>query len=347
VSPALLMRWAQRYSAALLGLALLAALVAAASGGAWQPRWVAGPWTWAALLLGTVGWVLQGLQRVFVLCRGSDVQFAWLSVAPSLTLLVAVLGLMAAGRSDFEFALAASGVACALLGAWHMSGLRCRADWQPGQPPSLHSLLGGGLHAFAQTLVLALQPWASLQLLRWQGALPGEIGHFVFAAYVYQLFALPVSFVAPLLFARISKAAGEGRGLFVGRRLWPVLGLTGVAAVLAALLLPPLLQALWGGSYAAAGWACAWMALCGPALLLNRLGVTVLLGRGRFRAATVHALGRAVLLPLVLGACAAWGGAGRVSAAAFGWWLVELMCALVLWGLWRRGPAGPDEVKGS
>jgi len=344
VRPATLLRWAQRYVVALGALALALTLLAEATGGVWMPGWLASPWMWCALLVGSVGWVLQGLLRVFVLCRGSGIQFAWVSVMPALTLAVAVCAAVVAGRSDFELALLASGVASALLAWWQLGAVVRRADWQAGGSHQWRPLLVGGLHAFAQTLVLALQPWVSLHLIAWQGARPAEVGHFVFATYVYQIFALPVSFVAPLLFARISRAAGQGQAYSIGARLWPALASTTAGALFAAAVLPLAVPALLGPAYAPSTWACVWMALCGPALVLNRLGVSVLLGRGRFRAATAHALWRAMALPLTMLLCWAVQWADTVTTAAFAWLLVEASCAGVLWLLWNGTSALPRGV---
>jgi O-antigen/teichoic acid export membrane protein len=341
VRPAMLLRWAQRYVVALLALALASTLLAEATGGAWMPSWLASPWMWCALLVGSVGWVLQGMLRVFVLCRGSSIQFAWVSVMPALTLAVVVCAAVAAGRSDFELALLASGVTSALLAMWQLGAVVHRADWHAGGLPQWRPLLAGGLHAFAQTLALALQPWASLHLIAWQGASPAAIGHFVFAAYVYQVFALPVSFVAPLLFARISRASGQGQAFPIGARLRPALAWTVAGAVFAALVLPLAVPALLGPAYAPSTWACVWMALCGPALLLNRLGVAVLLGRGQLRATTAHALWRALALPLAMLLCWAVHWADTVTMAAFAWLLVEVSCVGVLWLFWSKARAMP------
>lgn len=344
VQPATLLRWAQRYAAALLALALALTVLAGATAGAWMPSWLASPWMWCALLAGSVGWVLQGLLRVFVLCRGSSIQFAWVSVMPALTLAAAVCAAVVAGRSDFELALLASGIASALLATWQLATLVHRVDWVAGGPPQWRPLLAGGVHAFVQTLVLALQPWASLHLIAWQGASPAEIGHFVFATYVYQAFALPVAFVAPLLFARVSRASGRGQAYSIGARLWPALVWTTAGAVFAAALLSLAVPGLLGPAYAPSTWACVWMALCGPAVLLNRLGVAVLLGRGRFRAATAHALWRALALPPALLSCWALQWADAVTMAAFAWLLVEVSCAGVLWLLWNVTSASPRGV---
>lgn len=336
------MSW--RYAAALLAAALFTALLLALSGasGGWLAD-LGNPWLLAALWLGSVGWVLQGLLRVFALGRGSATQFAWASVTPSLSLLAAVGVLLAWGSQRYELALAASGIASVWLAARQLRPLRLQPDWRQGGAAPLASLLRDGTHAFAQAVTLALQPWLTLLLLRWQGATVGELGHFVFAAYVFHAFALPTSFVAPLLFARISAAAGAGREFGAAAIVRRVLGWTSVAALIVAALLPWAVTGLFAADYAPAIPACVLLALGGPWLVANRLGVAVLFGLGRFRFASAHALLRALLLPLCLWAIWRSGAWSRVTAAGLAWLMVEALCALALLVAWKRLPLAPAD----
>jgi hypothetical protein len=81
-------------------------------------------------------------------------------------------------RHDFEWAIAASGLASALLGVVVLRSLKRDAGWSPGLIPDRAELLRSGLQAFAQPCALALQPWLSFWLLRQAGA-PSQIvtGH--------------------------------------------------------------------------------------------------------------------------------------------------------------------------
>ena len=326
-----------RYAALLLVPAALLPL-ALAAGGAPALHNLGGPLALAALLAGSVGWVLHNLLRAFVLCRAGALQFAWISVAPALTLLAAVAALLAAGSQRHELALLASGTASAALAAWQLCRLRRHPEWRVGDTPRLGALLHDGTHAFAQSAALALQPWLTLWLLQRQGASAAQLGEFVFAAYVLQAFALPTTFVAPLLFARISQAAGAGREVAVGRPLAAVVALAALAALGAAVTLPWAVTAGFGAAYAAAVPACVVLALAGPLVVFNRIGVSVLFGRGRFAAASVHAAVRAAAVPAAL--WAAWQAAalGPVTGAAVGWLLAEGVCAVVLAVALRRRP---------
>jgi O-antigen/teichoic acid export membrane protein len=347
-SAAALERWSLRYALALLLLALIVVLaVALDDASSTLPPWLDGPYALLALLLGAVGWVLQGLQRVFVLCRASALRFGWLSVTPALTLLVAVAVLLALESQRYAFAIAASGVASALLGALQLRGLRATPGWARGGAAPWRTLWTTGTHAFAQSVAIALQPWLSFVLLRQHGASVAEVGQFVFAAYVYQAFVLPAGFVAPLLLARISAAGGAGRDYAVQDRLRRALLVTALVAGLAALSLPPLVPALFGAAYAPAVAACVWLALSGPLIVANRLGVSVLLGRARFRAASAHALLRALLVPLVVSVCLLFEPARAITAAAFAWWLIEALCAAALLLWWRAAaPARVAAIEG-
>jgi len=334
-SAAALMRWGARYAAALLLLALLVSVSVDSSLVALGP---ASAWVSVALLVGTAGWVLQGLQRVLVLCLGSAVSFAWMSSAPALTLLLGVLVLVGLGRSDFELAVLGSGLISVGIGYWHLRSLRTNPEWARGERPDLRSLLSDGLYAFAQTGALALQPWITLQLMRLQGATTTDLGHFVFAAYVYQVFALPASFVAPLLLVKASRAAGSGEVLAVDGLLRPAFGITFLISFIAAVSVPFGVTTTFGETYSAASWACVWMALSGPALLANRLGVSVLMGRGQFTATNIHAIWRVVALLLTMEILGAAHISDTVSKAAFVWFTVECLCAVSLWVMWKFAP---------
>jgi O-antigen/teichoic acid export membrane protein len=346
-SAAALERWSLRYAFALLLLALIVAIAIGLFDPGAMPAWLDGPYALLALLVGAVGWVLQGLQRVFALCRASALRFGWLSVTPALTLLVAVAVLLALESQRYAFALAASGVASALLGALQLRDLRAAPGWARGGATPWRTLWATGTHAFAQSVAIALQPWLTFVLLRQHGASVAEVGQFVFAAYVYQAFVLPAGFVAPLLLARISAASGAGRDYAVQDRLRRALLVTALAAGLAALSLPPVVPALFGAAYAPAVAACVWLALSGPLVVANRLGVSVLLGRARFRAASAHALLRALLVPLVVWACLMLEPARAVTAAAFAWCLIEGLCATALLLWWRAAaPSRPQAIGG-
>ena len=343
-SASALERLSWRYAAMLLAAALVASVLFASGAGAvLLPPWLSGSGALPALLGGCVGWVLQGLLRVFALCRGTARQFAWASVMPSLMLLLGVLGLLTAGSQRYEWALALSGLASALLTAWQLRPLRARPGWAQGEPAPLAGLLVDGGHAFAQTVTQALQAWVSLHLMQWHDATVAELGRFVFAAYVLQAFGLPTSFVAPLMFARISEAAGAGRRYAAGGILTRVLGLSALAALLGVGLLPVVVPLLFGPAYVAAVPACQLLALAGPLLVANRLGVAVLFGQGRFRLATLHALLRAMAVPAGLWLAWRMGGLDVVTGAAAGWLLAEAAGALAMAWIWIGLPLRPAE----
>lgn len=342
VSAAKLERLGLRYAAVLMGAALVVCtMLAQGAGAALLPPWLGGAAALLALLAGCVGWMLQGLLRVLALCRGTALQFAWASVVPALTLLASVLVLLVAGSQRYELALAASGLSSAAIALWQLRPLRAQPGWSGGKPVSFVGLLGEGGHAFVQTVALALQAWITLRLMSWQGASVAELGRFVLAAHVIQAFALPTSFVAPLLFARISAAAGVGASYASAAVVGRVVAISGLAAIGVALLLPFLVPAAFGAAYVPAVPAGVLLALAGPLLVINRLGAAVLLGEGRFRLATAQAMLRALAVPIGFW-LAAWGGwfqsrdAATVAAAT--WLLAEAVGVLMLAWFWKRLP---------
>jgi O-antigen/teichoic acid export membrane protein len=341
-SAASLERLSVRYALALLAAALITCLMLATRTGApLLPAWPGGAFALMALLVGSIGWVLQGMLRSLALCRGTATLFAWSSVMPSLTLLAGVLLLQIGGSQRYELALAGSGLASAGLTAWQLRALRAQVGWSHGGDVTLRGLLSESGHAFAQTATLALQAWITLHLMRWHGASVAEVGCFVFAAYVFQAFALPTSFVAPVLFAKISAAKGAGRPYETAGILIRAVGLCGAAALGCAVLLPILIPMWFGPAYAPAVQASVLLALAGPLLVVNRLGVSVLFGLGRFRLASLHALLRAVAVPGGLWLVWRFAEADVVTGAAAGWLLTELVGALMLAWFWKGLPSQP------
>ncbi|MEO7243646.1 MAG: hypothetical protein ABIX12_00625, partial [Rubrivivax sp.] len=323
VSAAGLERAAVRYGGGMLlswiGVALLLAIAPIP----WPP-WLDGPIALAALGVGVCGWLVQGLWRALVLCRGGALLFAWSSLLPALTLLVATAFLLAAGSVRFEWALAASGIASVALANVQLRRLRHHEDWGPGAPAQLSRLARSGALAMAQTLALALQPWLTLLLLRRFDADTEQLGYFVFAALVQQLFALPASFLSPLVLARISREPDAG-GRAVVRRGVPLLAGAVAAACIAAALVPWAVPRAFGAAYDAAVPACIWMALGGPFVIASRLAVSVLLGQGAFRASAWHAGVRAFATVGCVTAALAAPVAQPATAAAIAWVAVEAL----------------------
>ena len=283
-----------------------------------------------ALAAGVAGWTVQALQRSFVLCMGSTAAFSWLTAAPALTLLAAVLALLACGSHRYEWAVAASGAASALWGAALVAPLRAQPAWRQGAALPWRKLLAFGGHSTVQTVSLALQPWLALSLLQRLSAAPVELGWFVLAGYVHQLFALPANFVMPLLMARASKAAGSGQAYDVshGMRVVGVLSLLSGVAV--ATMLPIGVPLMLGEDYRPAVAACVCMAVAGPAVMMGRLASAQMLGRGHFAAVSALFILRVGLMTLGI-----WlAGTGtlqlpldRVTAAAAAWALAEIIVA--------------------
>ena len=281
-----------------------------------------------ALAAGVAGWMVHALQRSFVLCMGSTSAFSWLTAAPALTLLAAVVVLLISGSHSYEWAVAASGVASALWGAVLVARLRAQAAWRHGAEVPWRKLLSFGGHSTVQTVSLALQPWLALWLLQRLGAAPAELGWFVLAGYVQQLFALPANFVMPLLMARASKAAGSGQSYDVthGMRVVGVSSVLGGVAVAAAL--PLSVPLMLGEAYRPAVAACVCMAVAGPAVMMGRLASALMLGRGRFTAVTALFILRVGLMATgiwLVGTGKLQLSLDRVTAAAVVWAMAEII----------------------
>ncbi|MDB6001307.1 MAG: hypothetical protein JWP52_3006 [Rhizobacter sp.] len=353
VRPALLDRWFTRYCAALFGLVLVVGGLAYLGVGHFLvPRWLDHPWSVLAMGVGGIGWVMHGLQRGFVLCRGDSHRFAWLTAFPALVLLVGVFAQIAVGSQRYEWSLALSGVLSVAFGEWQMRRLRRDPTWRQGSDVPLRSVVSSGTYGFAQVLSMALQPYLSLVLMQHWGASLSEIGWFVFAGSVYQAFALPAGYASPMIFARLSEAKANGTNRSLTQALWRVGWLTAAAGVAGAVLLPIVVPLVFGPQYKSAGWTCAVIALAGPAILLGRLGGAVLLGLGRYHLTTVLALVRIVVTPLCMVLAWLTLPLDHATGAAAGWLLAEtLYCVALLWTARREAgtktPVAPQADGGA
>ena len=325
-SPALLARASARYGAVLLLLWSVLAVAVLPLASTRDRSWVV-----LALGFAVCGWLVQGLWRTLVLVLGDPVRFAWASVLPALTLLAAVLLMLAFDLPSFEWALAASGLASVLLAGCQLRPLSELPAWRQGGAVALPGLAASGLLAMAPIVALTLQPWITLVLLQRAGTGDDAIGWFVFASLVQQAFALPATFVAPLLLERVSRAVGAGASYPL--RPWiPLLGLTVAGALAAALLLPWLVPFVFGVDYEAAVPACILMAVSGPFVVAGRFVAAVLFGRGAFRSSAFHALARSLALPAAVTLALVAMPADPPAAAASAWLVVEVaMCAFGAW----------------
>ena len=319
------------------GVALLGLIMAASRVSGVLPGGLREPEVMLALAAGVTGWVVHGLQRAFVLCLGSTAAFSWLTAAPALTLLMASIVLLAAGSHRYEWALAASGAASALWGALLVARLRTQPGWHRGSKLRWQKLISFGGHSTVQTVSMALQPWLALWLLQHFGASPAELGWFVIAGYVLQVFVLPANFVTPLIMARASNAAGAGKSFDISRRLREVGMLALIGCLAAAAALPFSVPLVLGDAYRPAIGPCVWMAAAGPAVLIGRLATALLLGRGSFQAVTLLFVLRVGLtaLGIWLAATGKLQPLDRVTAAAASWALAEVIIAACLAALAR------------
>jgi O-antigen/teichoic acid export membrane protein len=340
--------FAQAYAVGLLWAALpLAAL-------AWFSPW---PWlAWA--VLAAPGFVFHGLLRSLLLRASGPLAYAWVTVSPALLLLVAVAGLavLPAGADAFGPALLASAVACGLVVVW-VAG---RAGIGSERTTPLAGVGSVNRHAFVQNACAAAQTALLLSLVAWLVATPTAVGETSFALVFAQLFALAASFMAPLVYDAVARAApptgdlaGAGAGAGAGasasakahaglraalRRLRFVLPALVLLAIVA---VPAVVTLVFAAPYASATLACQVMAVAGTLMLANRLAATVLQAQGAFAELTRQAVARLVLsllLAAVLCALLRWPAALAVGGALL---LSEAVLGLRLWMVLRRGLATP------
>lgn len=346
-SPAALYALVVRHAAAVLGLGWLAVglvFIAGAGDRAWHglPSWIDGGWPALALLLAVAGWVLHGLQRVFVLQAGTALRFSWLTVVPALSLLAATATVVALGSQHYEWALALSGAVSAAVGSLWMRPLRADAAWRAGTAPGWRPLMASSLHAMTHTVAMALQPFLALYLLQRVGASPEMLGWFVLALYLHQAFALPAGFIGPLIVKRVGQGAGSGHPAHHAP-LAAAIRRAGVASALAAAavapLLPWLVPAVLGEAYRPSVPACIAMTLAGAVVFIGRLATAVLLGAGRLPLVSALMLARVLLVGVCMMIAFLLPALLPATAAAVAWLVAEVAAtALTVRALRRAAP---------
>lgn len=329
-----LARWSRLYSLAFVPIALAASALAVHAGLAGA---AAGAGSVVVLTLAAAALVLHGLWRGIYLTRNADVGFALFTILPAVSLLASLTVAMLVGWRQYDRIILASTIPAAAVAALMMAPvLRDRGTGYRQQPWG--ALLSNGLHAFLQAMLLTAQPLVAYALVRHAGGANREIGFLNAGLFLVQGLAVPITMVAPLLFARWTSVADDTLMSRLHALTWRALGigaLAGIGLALAAALAVPL---VFGAEYRAAVLAVQAMLLTLPLVCHVRVIAPALHSRGRpgvntaagaIRLATFAVAGlllaRASAQPIVAIA-AAWSVAELGSAA---WILIGLRYAAV------------------
>lgn len=323
-----LARWSRLYALAFVPLAGFATVAGIHFG------WVSGSsglrgdsvvlLTLAAGLL-----VLHGLWRGVYLTHDAGVSFAVFTILPALSLMLVVTVALASGWHSFEWMIMAATLPAIAVATGMMRPLLRRSSVmgefrsQPWRP-----LLSNGLHSFVQAMLMALQPVIAYRMVRMLGGEADDVGFLNVGLLLVQGLSVPISMVAPLLFARWTASGDAGlmerlhglttRALLVGAG----------AGLLLAGIASALVPALFGPAYAAAVRPTQLLLLIVPLVCHARVIAPALHARGRPGINTAAAVLR--ILALWVGAA----GLGlamfnRVTAIAVAWVVAEAIAAAV------------------
>lgn len=272
--------------------------------------------------------VLHGLWRGVYLTARQGLLFALFTVLPAVALLVSVA--VGIGRLPFEELILASAVPAVLAAALLMVPLLLQRRPQPAPMP-WRALMANGSHVFVQALLTVAQPLLAYALLRQAGAGDAGVGLLHVGVFLVQGASVPISMVAPLLFARWTAAEAASPVVHLDAASLRWLG-WGIAVALGlALAVSVAVPFAFGEGFGAARWPAALMMLTLPMGCHARLIAPALHASGHpalnteacvLRLATLGGLGWGLL---ALGVAPLW-------ALAAAWTVAEGLAAA--WTLW-------------
>lgn len=264
--------------------------------------------------------VLHALWRGVCLTRDQGAVFALLTVTPAVALCLVVVA--QAGQGSTPIALLWSGLASVAAGALVVAA-QLRGVQEPGHAVPWRALWKHGTHVFTQALLMALQPLLAYALVRHFGGGDTGVGLLHVGVFLIQGLVVPISLIAPLLFARWTSRRDESllRRLAVQARSLAWVGVLGGLALAA--LVGGVLHTWGGDSYQAAAVPASLLVLTLPLAAWTRLVAPALHAHGAPQANTFAAAWRLAVLALG-GAVLAREAAQPHVGVAWAWTWAEL-----------------------
>ncbi len=328
-SPSVLAKWSRIYSLAFVPVALLGCAVALRLGVLRSTHFD----SVVLLALAAAMLVLHGLWRGIFLTHDAGVPFAVFTILPAVSLLVGCSGAMLTGSRRFDWAILLSMAATVAVSAAMMRPILGGATARRYRDQPWRALLSNGSHAFAQAMLLTLQPIVAYWLVRFEGGGNREIGFLNAGLFLAQGLSVPISMVAPLLFAQWTSVTDERLIERLHALTFRALALGTAAGVILVLAAAAVVPRLFGHEYVSAVAPVQAMLFTVPLLCHVRVIEPALHSRGRPELNTVAGAVRLVtfavaglLLPrstenFLLAIGAAWTIANAVAGA---WTLLAL-----------------------
>jgi O-antigen/teichoic acid export membrane protein len=321
-SGAALARWSQVYALAFLPVAVGGALAAQRLG----YLSIGGAERLSSVFLLTAAasvLVLHGMWRGVYLTHDQGIPFAVFTILPAVTQLLAVAAALFAGWRRFDWAillatLPAIAATTAMMRPILAAPTRGRVSEQPWRP-----LLSNGLHSFLQAVLMTLQPMVAYGLVRYLGGGSADVGRLNAGLFLVQGLTVPITMVAPLLFARWTSVTDAGFVQRLRDLTWRGVAAGGAAGVILALAAAALVPLIFGARYGAAVRPAQAMLLTLPLACHVRVVAPALHARGRPGLNTVALALRlaafaaaAIVLPRVTGEA--------LTAVGIAWSLAEV-----------------------
>ena len=301
------------------------------------------PWAFALFLaIGTGAVVLHRLVRAIYLTIDDGMLFSLITCAPSVFLMVAMVVAAMLPAFRFDLAWLVAGIATLAATAVWVRGIAAEAGGHRLAWPVLERrvLMTQSTHAFLQSLAFTLQPVAAINIMLAFGASLGAVAFFTASTIIVNGANVVFAIVSPVLFNRWT--ANYSVAVFANvERVAILLGVVfGLGSVATWWLLPWLVPAVFGDSYAAAVGAFQIVVLSMAPIAFTRTISPAMHAAGRPDINTNSCAVRLAAAVVIQGALAYRGGNDPLFGAAVSLTAAEWLAAGYSWWIARRLIAG-------
>jgi len=165
------------------------------------------------LALASIGYISHGLWRGLYLTYNSKNHFALLTILPSLYLMLIVIVFIFFDNTNYQFIFLFSSVLLLITSYRFIRSSLNDAKVAIYNKVSTKELMQNGLYVFIHSVMLSLQVLTIYYLIEYFGGNSKDIGLFSSSYYVYQIPAVLLAMVSPLLFNFIVKNSHQKRNV--------------------------------------------------------------------------------------------------------------------------------------
>lgn len=225
--------------------------------------------------------VLHALWRGVYLTHDPRVRFALFTILPAVTQMLAVAIALLAGWRRFDWVILLSTVPTISIALAMMRPVFAERDGARVGAQLWRPLLSNGLQSFLQAVLMTLQPMAAYGVVRYLGGDSGDVGMLNAGLFLVQGLTVPITMMAPLLFARWTTVTDAGFIHRLRALTWRGVGLGAVAGVGLAVAAEFVIPLVFGARYGPAIRPAQAMLLTLPLACHVRVVAPALHARGR------------------------------------------------------------------